>query len=243
MYNRIYLNVPFAQKEEAKALGARWNPRVKKWYYEGNVKNFEKFGKWILPPEAEEILIAYETLCVIDAPRICYKCKKETRIVGLGIWEHSKLFCDDDIYFIDEPDELSDEELHLAWTDDETTIPPLLLDYLKKNYNVKTGYSRTAGKCFANHCQHCDAIQGNHYLFTEDSPLSTMLHSKVELQQRIQRMNFHNIYIDQALALSWDMVYCSNDWAYTYYGHGRFEDVEFDECEDMYITYEEMYRK
>jgi len=31
-YCRIYLNVPFAQKEEAKSLGARWDPGIKKWY-------------------------------------------------------------------------------------------------------------------------------------------------------------------------------------------------------------------
>jgi hypothetical protein len=29
---RIYLNVPFARKEEAKSLGAMWDAGAKKWY-------------------------------------------------------------------------------------------------------------------------------------------------------------------------------------------------------------------
>lgn len=28
----LLLNVPYAEKDEAKALGARWNPEIKKWY-------------------------------------------------------------------------------------------------------------------------------------------------------------------------------------------------------------------
>jgi hypothetical protein len=27
-----YLNVPYAEREEAKKMGARWDPAVKKWY-------------------------------------------------------------------------------------------------------------------------------------------------------------------------------------------------------------------
>lgn len=35
--NAIYLNVPYAQKDIAKANGARWNPSVKKWYLPAGV--------------------------------------------------------------------------------------------------------------------------------------------------------------------------------------------------------------
>lgn len=31
---RQYLNVPYAEKEEAKRQGARWDPEKKKWYIE-----------------------------------------------------------------------------------------------------------------------------------------------------------------------------------------------------------------
>lgn len=36
MDNRVYLNVPYDDKEEAKELGCRWDPDAKKWYYIDN---------------------------------------------------------------------------------------------------------------------------------------------------------------------------------------------------------------
>lgn len=32
MYGKIYLNVPFAEKDLAKKLGAKWDGSLKKWY-------------------------------------------------------------------------------------------------------------------------------------------------------------------------------------------------------------------
>ena len=42
---KIYLNVPFAQKDEAKALGARWDAVQKKWYAPAD-KDITLFAKW-----------------------------------------------------------------------------------------------------------------------------------------------------------------------------------------------------
>ncbi|MEI6145674.1 MAG: DUF5710 domain-containing protein [Methylococcales bacterium] len=42
---KIHLNVPFAQKDEAKALGARWDAALKKWYIT-NDKDLNLFSKW-----------------------------------------------------------------------------------------------------------------------------------------------------------------------------------------------------
>ena len=50
MSNNKYLNVPFAEKDEAKSLGAKWNPTIKKWYAPKG-SNIEKFSKWL--PEFE----------------------------------------------------------------------------------------------------------------------------------------------------------------------------------------------
>ena len=35
---RIYLAVPFDEKDQAKALGARWDKAVKAWYIPSGVK-------------------------------------------------------------------------------------------------------------------------------------------------------------------------------------------------------------
>jgi Domain of unknown function (DUF5710) len=43
---RVYLNVPYEEKDEAKALGARWSPDNKRWYVpEGRDRS--KLSKWI----------------------------------------------------------------------------------------------------------------------------------------------------------------------------------------------------
>lgn len=42
----IFLKVPYAEKDEAKALGARWNPTRKCWYVPDG-KDAEPFARWV----------------------------------------------------------------------------------------------------------------------------------------------------------------------------------------------------
>ena len=42
---KTYLNVPYAEKDTAKALGARWDAANKKWYVPGG-KDLALFSKW-----------------------------------------------------------------------------------------------------------------------------------------------------------------------------------------------------
>jgi ribonuclease HI len=44
---RIYLKVPYDEKDEAKKMGARWDMNKKKWYYEeGNKHAVQLMGRW-----------------------------------------------------------------------------------------------------------------------------------------------------------------------------------------------------
>jgi len=43
----ILLKVPYAEKDEAKTLGARWNPTRKCWYVPDG-KDSEPFARWIV---------------------------------------------------------------------------------------------------------------------------------------------------------------------------------------------------
>ena len=47
--NKIYLDVPFPEKDEAKALGARWDADAKRWYYRDE-NDAEKFTRWAMKP-------------------------------------------------------------------------------------------------------------------------------------------------------------------------------------------------
>ncbi len=48
---RLNLKVPFAEKDEAKKLGARWDAARKSWYIENGV-DMASFAKWSPTPES-----------------------------------------------------------------------------------------------------------------------------------------------------------------------------------------------
>jgi hypothetical protein len=54
---KTYLNVPYAQKDAAKALGARWDPAQKKWYVPGN-KDISLFAQWLSQDAAPKSTLA-----------------------------------------------------------------------------------------------------------------------------------------------------------------------------------------
>jgi hypothetical protein len=42
----MFLNVPYAEKDQARELGARWNPTRKRWYVPDGVA-LEAFARWM----------------------------------------------------------------------------------------------------------------------------------------------------------------------------------------------------
>jgi len=49
--SKNYLNVPYAEKDTAKALGAKWDPAKKKWYAPADL-NLADFSKWLVDSSA-----------------------------------------------------------------------------------------------------------------------------------------------------------------------------------------------
>lgn len=53
----MLLDVPFAEKDQAKALGARWNPAEKKWYVPDELTaDLTQFQKWLTPNQNSHAL-------------------------------------------------------------------------------------------------------------------------------------------------------------------------------------------
>lgn len=238
----LYLNVPYEEKDEAKSLGAKWNAKVKKWYIDTAREKYIKFSKWILQ-DTGDATIATEYIHIIEGEQKCWKCGQLTKVVGLGIGEYVRIYGEADAPEYEFAEDYMDqgEELHLAWVEKEDDIPPKLLKYLKENYSVKTGYSKTiGGKCFANHCDCCGALQGNWFLFNEpDSPLSSFVDGD-ELVERMSKLKIIGIPIDDDLQLNWNFGFCSNDYAYLEYGH--FEELVLSsDPQNEYVSYEELY--
>ncbi|ACT52106.1 zincin-like metallopeptidase domain-containing protein [Methylovorus glucosotrophus] len=72
--SRIYLHVPFAERGEAKALGARWDKDVKAWYAPSG-KDIRNFSKWENPRDQRVALQEFESACreaglLLDGPPV-----------------------------------------------------------------------------------------------------------------------------------------------------------------------------
>lgn len=238
----LFLDVPYAEKDEAKALGARWNAKAKKWYTNVPREEYGKFAKWILR-DMDDAIIATKYIFIVEGQHPCWKCGKSTRVIGLGISEAVHIFnCKEGAQF-----ELlanyfdQGEELHLAWTEHEENIPPKLRKYLMETYSVRTGYSKTLKrKCFANHCDHCGALQGNWFLFDEpDSPLKLMAYDQ-ELIEQADKLKIFRIPIADDLQINWNICFGSTDYAYVKYVKSENLVLSSDP-ENECVSYEELY--
>ncbi|GGP36810.1 DUF5710 domain-containing protein [Streptomyces abikoensis] len=54
MVERIWLDVPYAQKDEAKAAGARWDPAAKRWY--APREGMTTLAPWAAAPDIPDLL-------------------------------------------------------------------------------------------------------------------------------------------------------------------------------------------
>lgn len=159
----LLLNVPYAEKDEAKQLGAKWNPDLKKWYIPSK-KDYHKFEKWILNG-TDSTYILCDHLYIIEGLHKCFKCKKQTKVIGFGVENYFDVV-DTSVYDDEEAFNYDSGEIHI--TSYIEKLPAALLDYLKINYNYYYDFSKFLGESYyANHCQNCGILQGNNFIFGE----------------------------------------------------------------------------
>lgn len=80
--DRVYLKVPFLQKDEAKAAGARWDPRRRQWWAPTGA-DLALCGRWI-DPEPRQFAGRPVAVRVVQLPEACWKCGASSRpIVGV----------------------------------------------------------------------------------------------------------------------------------------------------------------
>lgn len=175
----VLLNVPYAEKEEVKALGAKWDPQIKKWYA---VKDYLKFKKWIGIRDDEGgtgygAKVISEYIYIVEGMRQCFKCQKMTPVICFGF---KKLL------------EIDTLERRIMYYEDETMLTiaawfyPMPLELVKlitKEYNFKITYSQTIKESYwGNCCEHCNSLQGNFFLFNEpDSPFAIDYEHKLKI--------------------------------------------------------------
>lgn len=160
----LILDVPYSEKDEAKALGAKWDPQKKKWFVADSTE-YIKFIRWI-PGVLEDTNIILDHFYIIEGYKQCYRCHRPTKVISFGVDEYLSFVLDEDE---------DENDIALEWSENIIRITPFIenlpynfLDYIKNVYGFYQDYSSSINSYYyANHCTHCGAIQGMHYLFFE----------------------------------------------------------------------------
>ena len=199
----LIIDVPYAEKDEAKALGAKWNPKIKKWYVEKR-KDYYKFTKWILGNN-DSVYILCDYFYIIEGIHICFKCNKPTKVIGFGIQKYFEVY-NPDIYDEENYFTYLDEDIHIA-----SHIEPLpieLLSKLREKYNYYESYSKTINESYlANHCSNCKVIQGDFYLYGEvDTPFF------IDSIEKAKQLKLYKIPLENDVIVDIDVGWGSNDY-------------------------------
>ena len=212
----LILNVPYKEKDQAKALGAKWNPDIKKWYVQ-NRQDYVKFCKWVVP---QGNIIVCNNLYVLEGRQSCFKCGKETRVIGFGIED----FYDFSHYDVEESslDEVEYWSGVIRMAGHINPIPEKILIYLQKNYNYKMRYSKTTNESHINNCcDNCDVLQGDFYLFSEvDSPFW------IDSEEKVKALKIYKIPLKQDIIIDANIGYSNTDEWLKLYGNIELLDIE-----------------
>jgi hypothetical protein len=162
MTQMLFLNVPPAEYDEVKALGACLHKGREQWFVQDREKYFN-FGKWILDEGEDECTILFDHFYIVAGNHTCFDCKNTTQVIAFLL----------PIYYLFPNEWLEDydvnehhKEAKLVSEMEPFPLHDMMLAHLKDEYKYYYDHSKTANSnYYANHCKKCDAIQGAGYLF------------------------------------------------------------------------------
>lgn len=204
----LLLNVPYSQKDEAKSLGAKWNPKLKKWYTD-TPNEYHKFRKWFKNQSTN--LIVRESLYIAVGHNICFKCKRDTMVIS---------FAAENYVLLDEESKIYNGDINFI--SDSENIPFELQKYLNDNYKYYKGYSKTTrSNYFGNHCNNCGVLQGNFFLHCEpDSPFF------IDSEECAKKLVIYTIKLRNDLEFSGSIGWGSGDYLVKQFA--TFNDLEME---------------
>lgn len=163
---RVELEVPYAEKDEAKRLGAKWDATARVWFVPEGIES-TAFSRWI--PDSLGPCIRANSYFVAIAKKPCWKCGKETSVIApfvCGAYEVLLPVYDE---------ESDDEDLDWVGRTEPTTL--YYVDWVEEALAKRLAYfspkfrrdfsKTTASHYWMNHCDHCDAKQGDYELHCE----------------------------------------------------------------------------
>lgn len=157
----LKINVPFEEKDEAKSRGAFWDKEEKTWFVPDH-RNINDFTQWI--DNSAFSIIAKSPFYIVLNNRACWKCNNETSVIALA-FDHLYLAEEDEtgeVVWLGSEDQFSFFSTVTFINNDARAIIERVFPF------YKLGYSKTAeGRYWANHCEHCNALQGDFHLHSE----------------------------------------------------------------------------
>lgn len=190
---RIYLDVPYAEKDSAKKSGARWDSSQKAWYVPAHWER-SRFQRWI--PKETIYGIRAASYVIAQTTTGCWKCGAITNVFGFILPYGGESF---------EPYEEDGAE---AWVGFNV---PLLVSYVSSmapavearmksqthNYRLNKSYKADC-TYWMNHCEHCGMKQGDFELFNEPGgafhPIDLAAASRLTLHRFHERFACNGTY-------------------------------------------------
>ena len=154
----LKINVPYSDKDIAKSKGAFWDVEQKTWFVPDH-KDINDFQQWINKSKVSVIIKSPVSIALNSSD--CYKCANKTAVISLA---------SNNFYYLN-TDENEDEKWFradgLSFFSMPVFIENEIAGKIKRLFpNYKIAYSKTSSY-WANHCEHCGALQGDFFLHSE----------------------------------------------------------------------------
>jgi hypothetical protein len=142
---KLYLDVPFPDKEQVKALGARWDRDARSWYAPNHL-DVESFTHWLalLPADDDPLL------CIAGLPQCCWKCGEDTTAVIACEDEDQLIFAHAEVLQV------------IASQFSESDLATFSAAPLRPRFSRTLGHSAWSNGCIA-----CGALLGGFPLFED----------------------------------------------------------------------------
>ncbi|CAM5357227.1 putative protein OS=Stutzerimonas stutzeri OX=316 GN=E5834_20180 PE=4 SV=1 [Stutzerimonas stutzeri] len=162
---RTDLSVPFAEKDDAKRLGARWDAERKLWFAPDGV-DLAAFARWL--PTEPEITIRSPRYFIAQTEKDCWSCGQRTGVLGFILPEGHECL---------EPDEDDEDEDKSVWVPMDcptivhyvrVLLPEVAVRAQALNPRYRVDFSQTIQASYwMNHCEHCEMKQGDFEMYSE----------------------------------------------------------------------------
>ncbi len=165
---RFYINVPYAEKNAAKELGAKWDPQKKSWFIPKELDQLY-FKKWLQENNNKNLDadIRSNGFFIVESLEQCWRCRQITSVFAFLLPEDHQ---------VKNYDENADDDTPIWVTAGYKVILGFIrflnkecLETIQKiSSHYYFDFSKTASSSYyMNHCRNCNSRLGDFYMHSE----------------------------------------------------------------------------